>query len=181
MATIASDAMPLSCKEALRKLKLINPRNDGPDSDPWAGYVEERNLILRLIRDRAMDNVIILSGDVHVSLAAEISCPSAGEPQGPVAVELVTPSITSQNLDDKMGWAPRTESPAIEQALVESLPSLRWCELDSHGYVIVDVRRERVLAEWWFVDAVHTPAAGETCAAAWKVESGRSNLTEVSR
>ena len=67
----------------------------------------------------------------------------------------------------------------IEQALLESLPLLRWCELDSHGYVIVDVTRERVLAEWWFVGAIHAPVTDESCGAAWKVECGRPKLIEV--
>ena len=59
----------------------------------------------------------------------------------PVAVEFVNTSLTSQNLDDKMGWAPRTESLAIEAALLAGMPHLRYVDLDSHGYSIVDLDR----------------------------------------
>ena len=62
----------------------------------------------------------------------------------PVAVEFVNTSLTSQNLDDKMGWAPRTDSVAIEAALLEGMPHLRYLDLDSHGYSIVDLDRDRL-------------------------------------
>ena len=72
----------------------------------------------------------------------------------PVAVEFVNTSLTSQNLDDKMGWAPRTESLAIEAALLAGMPHLRYVDLDSHGYSIVDLDRERLRFEWWTVDGL---------------------------
>jgi alkaline phosphatase D len=181
MATLANDALPAACHQALRTLKVVNPRDGGPDSDPWSGYPHERNEILRHVRDRAPDNVVVLSGDVHFSLAAELQCSDEDGAGAPIAVEFVTPSVTSQNLDDKMGWPPRTESPPIEQALVDWVPGLQWCELDSHGYLLVEVTREQVRAEWWFVDAIATPSTDESCGAAWQVESGRPRLSAVPR
>ena len=62
---------------------------------------------------------------------------------------------------------------------MESLPHMPWCDLDSHGYVVVDVRPERVLAQWWLVDAIHTASAGELLGAAWKLETGERRLTAV--
>jgi alkaline phosphatase D len=181
MAAISSDSLPLPTKKALRTLKLIDPQNDGPDSDPWAGYTQERDSLLRHLRDSGIGNVVVLSGDVHVALASELLCERSSDIEAPVAVEFVTASITSQNLDDKMGWAPRTESRPIEQSLKHTLPHLRWCDLDSHGYVVVDVKRERVLAEWWFVGAIHEHSPEESCGAAWKVESDQPRLIEVPR
>lgn len=178
MATVRSDTLSVACREALRTLKLVNPQDDGPDLDPWSGYLHERESIMEFIRAQRLSNVVVLSGDVHVSLAAELTC-EATTGDANVAVEIVTPSVTSQNLDDKMGWAPRTHSVPIEQSLLRARPSLRWCELDSHGYVIVDVTRERLLAQWWFVDAIDLPSAAERCAASWLVASGRSQLCFV--
>ena len=181
ISEICTNSLPPSCKHALQKLKLISLQNDGPDTDPWAGYPYERDLVLRHIQDSRISNVVVLSGDVHVSIASELLGGRSERDNSPVAVEFVTPSITSQNLDDKMGWVPRTDSLSIEHALKESLPCLRWCELDSHGYVIVDVSRDRLLAEWWFVDAINRVSVNETCGAAWQVETGRPRLTAVDR
>ncbi|MFK0735288.1 MAG: hypothetical protein HEQ35_10200 [Gloeotrichia echinulata IR180] len=48
----------------------------------------------------------------------------------PIAVEFVTCSLTSQNLDDKMGWATRTKSIPIEQEVMKAFPHIRWCDFD---------------------------------------------------
>ena len=76
-------------------------------------------------------------GDVHVSLAIELHRDPFEPDDAPLAVEFVTPSITSQNLDDKMGWPRHSDqSRAAEQACLDGLPHWKWVDLDSHGYVI---------------------------------------------
>jgi alkaline phosphatase D len=75
-----------------------------------------------------------------------------------------------------MGWAPRTEAIAVERSLVESMAHLQWCELDSHGYLVVDVDRERIRVEWWFVDTVLERTSGERLGGAWEVRHGRPRL-----
>ncbi len=69
-------------------------------------------------------------------------------------------------------WAGHGAAPnsrAIEQRAVEFLPHWRWVDLDSHGYVVVDVTPERVTAEWWHVDTVLEPSVTEERAAVFSV------------
>jgi alkaline phosphatase D len=172
--TWAND-LPDSVVRAMAKLKLIDGDGTGPDYDQWDGYPAERDWLLNLMRQHPMGNTVVLSGDVHVSLAIELQDASGA----PVAVEFVNPSLTSQNLDDKMGWTPRTASLAIEDTVSEALPHLKWCDLDSHGYAIIDVTRERVQAEWWAVETVLRRSPAQYRVAAWQVESGSPQLTEV--
>jgi hypothetical protein len=47
-------------------------------------------------------DVVVLSGDVPIGLAIDL--PRDRHDDRAVAVELVTTSLTSQNVDDKMGW-----------------------------------------------------------------------------
>jgi alkaline phosphatase D len=61
------------------------------------------------------------------------------------------------------------------------LPHWKWCEFDSNGYVVIDVDRERVQAEWWFVDTVLAPSTHEDLGARWLVEHGSQQAIEVSR
>ena len=177
LGQVWSDRLPTSVRPALAEVKLIRSDGEGADFDQWEGYPVERDLLLRHLSDRGIDGVVVLSGDVHVSLALEVRRNPFDPTSPPVAVEFVTTSLTSQNVDDKMGWPPRTESIPIEQAMVAALPHLRWCELDSHGYVVVDVTRERVTGEWWHVDTVLRPSTAERCAARWMVERGAAVLT----
>ena len=171
--------LPAAVKPALLKLKLIDADGAGPDYDQWDGYPVERQWLLRLLGERASGNVAVLSGDVHVGLAIELKLDPFDAGSDPVAVEMVNSSITSQNLDDKMGWAPRTQSAPFQQAIREALPHIRWCDLDSHGYSIVDVTPERLAVEWWAVDTVLRRSTSEMRVAAWQAAAGNPRLTPL--
>jgi alkaline phosphatase D len=157
-------------RTALEKLKLIDEDGDGPDHDQWDGYPAERARLTGHLRDRAIDDVVFLSADIHVSVAAVVEDAPSGQP---VAVELTAPSLTSQNLDEKLGVAPR--DPRImrsEAAYVAAHDHVQWCELASHGYVVIDVDRERLRGEWWHLDTVLEPSRGARLAAAIETPRG---------
>ncbi len=168
-----NDSLPAAVREALVKVKLIDTDGTGPDYDQWDGYPHERRELLDVISKLPESNVAVLSGDVHVGLAAELA-ETPSEP--PVAVEFVNTSLTSQNLDDKMGWSLRKESLEIERALVSGMPHLRYIDLDSHGYSIVELDREELRFEWWTVDGVETRSPGQALAAAVSVRHGEPRL-----
>jgi alkaline phosphatase D len=173
MSRTWNDALPESVRKALVKVKLIDLDGTGPDWDQWDGYPWERREVLEAIGDLGVANTVVLSGDVHVGLAAEL----AEEPgMPPVAVEFVNTSLTSQNLDDKMGWGLRKESLEVEKALLAGMPHLRYVDLDSHGYSIVDLDRERLRFEWWNVEGVEMRAAGHALAASLLVRHGEPRL-----
>jgi alkaline phosphatase D len=146
MARTWNDALPEHVRKALVKVKLIDSDATGPDWDQWDGYPQERREIVRFIGELETPNVVVLSGDVHVGFAAEL----AEDPDmPPVAAEFVNTSLTSQNLDDKMGWGMRADSVAIEQAILDGMPYVHYLDLDSHGYGLVDLDRDRLRFEWW--------------------------------
>ncbi|HEX2625829.1 MAG TPA: alkaline phosphatase D family protein [Candidatus Limnocylindrales bacterium] len=146
MARTWNDELPEHVRKALVKVKLIDSDGTGPDWDQWDGYPEERRELIRFIGELDPQNVVVLSGDVHVGLATELA---EDHTMPPVAAEFVNTSLTSQNLDDKMGWAIRSESLAIERAILEGMPHMHYVDLDSHGYGLVDLDRERLRFEWW--------------------------------
>ena len=174
MARTWDEELPEEVRPHLVKVKLLEPDGGGPDFDQWDGYPEERQAVLGFLRDQKIKDVVVLSGDVHVSLALEMD--EQGDEGEPLAVEVVTPSLTSQNLDDKMGWGLRTTSVEIERQIVDALPHWKWCDFDSHGYTVVDLTPERLRAEWWFVDSVLERHDREVNGAAWMVERGRPRL-----
>lgn len=156
---------------AMLKLKLIDEDGQGPDEDQWDGYPAERDLLLE--RFGTLDDVVVLSADIHVSVASRLARSGS-----PVAVEITAPSLTSQNLDEKLKVESRSERIlAAEQAFVEAVDDVDWCEFSGHGYVVCDVDRDRVRAEWWIVDGVLEPTPGESMAAAYEVRRGAAELT----
>ncbi len=121
--------------------------------DLWDNYEEEQVALMDALA--ADPHGIALSGDVHFS-AEHTQDRTDGR-----FVEWTVTSITSPNLDDKMGWPRGVESRTYEEALLRSLPNMRWCDLDSHGFLIVEAAADRALCEWWFAHQVRelTPEA----------------------
>jgi alkaline phosphatase D len=177
MSQTWNPVVPDDVRNGLRKVKLIADDMQGPDFDQWDGYPAERDALFAHWIEHDMDNVVVLSGDVHVSLAVDLHRKPFDATDRPLGVEFVTPSLTSQNLDDKMGW-PRggQDSRTIEQHAIEMLPHWQWVDLDSHGYVVVDVTHERVTAEWWHLDTVLDRSPYEERAAVFSVAHGARRL-----
>ena len=173
MSRTWNDSLPEFVRTALVKVKLIDLDGTGPDYDQWDGYPWERRELLDAISKLDVANVVVLSGDVHVGLAAEL----AEEPsEPPVAVEFVNTSLTSQNLDDKMGWKLRVESLEVEEALLAGMGHIRYVDLDSHGYSIVDLDADRLRFEWWTVEGVDARTPGHALAATVSVRHGVPRL-----
>ena len=140
---------------ALRKLKLVEPKEGTPFHDLWDSFPGERHALVGMLRSTPA-TPIVLSGDVHVGLETELR--EEGEL---IAHEWTTPSITSQNLDDKMGWPARERSRHYEERVQAALPHIRWCDFDSHGYMIVSIDRTRATCEWWAIDTVLSRSSSE--------------------
>ena len=171
--------LPDSARLPLLKTKLIAADGLGPDYDQWDGYPAERYLLMRKIRDHKLGNTVVLSGDIHIGLAQELKMDPFDPAQKAIAIECVNTSITSPNFDDEMKWEPRAKSLQYEQELLSFFPEMKYINLDSHGYNVVDITAERVQVEWWYVDTVKQRTDQEWCGAAFRIESGRPALIPV--
>ena len=145
------------------------------NTDAWEGYPANRDRLYGLIQSNALDNVVILTGDIHMSWAFDVVPedpetydPSSGE--GSIAVELVAPAVTSPSLDEASGET-------LAEAALE-VPHVRLAQLWKRGYLLLDVDHQRLQAEWYLFDRVNGPA-DEAFFAARKVEQGETFLREV--
>ncbi|HEU5075076.1 MAG TPA: alkaline phosphatase D family protein, partial [Polyangiaceae bacterium] len=145
------------------------------NSDAWEGYPASRERLLDLFESRSLGNVVVLTGDIHMSWAfdvvprdAEAYDPRTGE--GSIAVEFVAPSVTSPSLD-------REPAETLAEAALE-VPHVRLAQLWKRGYLLVDVDHERLQGEWYLFERVDGPA-DEEFFAAMKVESGETFLREA--
>jgi alkaline phosphatase D len=155
---------------------IVTPGEDGAPNRPfvtdsWDGYEAARQRLYAHIVDQGLSDIVILTGDIHTSWANELTPnpvdpavydPSNGD--GSVAVEFVTPGITSPGLP-------------IGQATIDLLLGInqhvKWVELEHRGYMTLDVRPERVHCDWWHLAADDAASPNPTMpahAAAWMVE-----------
>lgn len=154
------------------------------NSDQWDGYAPARNRVYEVLKGGngapAVDNVVVLTGDIHSSWAADIT-PDPNNPnvaaggydpvtgEGSLAVEFVGTSVTSPGIDsDTTG--------AIANSLKPANPHFKYINLARRGYMLLDVSRERAVSEWWYVDSVASPSNIETFAVAFEVQAGTNRV-----
>ncbi|GAA4472669.1 alkaline phosphatase D family protein [Rhodococcus olei] len=147
------------------------------NADQWDGYTADRRRLFDALAANAVTDTVFLTGDIHSSWAAELPLDAAAVPVSPtVGTEFVVPSVTSPNIDDSLGVPPRTASPAAESALLATNRHLRYVELDSHGFGILDVDPERTQMDWCFVSDPVDPRAGVRVGASMATRSGTQRL-----
>lgn len=178
LATTWKEDYPEEVKLPLLKTKLIAGDGKSADYDQWDGYPAERKKLFELFR-RYRGNIVVLSGDIHVGMAFELKENPFDESEEVSAVEFINTSLTSQNFDDKMKWLPRSDSLKYEQALMRAFPHIKWCDLDSHGFNIVDVTGDRIQVEYWQVDTVLKRTRDVTLCSIWEVRHGAPKLERV--
>jgi alkaline phosphatase D len=144
------------------------------NADQWDGYRAERSRVLQLIESGGIDNVVVLTGDIHTSWGMDIVTESA-DPifynpltgAGSVAVEFVATSVTSPGL---------AQLAVVQDVLRVLNPHIKYVDLARKGYLLLDITPERVQGEWWYVDTVEAPSDTEAFGAACYSVDGGNHL-----
>jgi alkaline phosphatase D len=143
-------------------------------TDQWDGYAQSRARVLSLLRDEGIGNVVILTGDAHSSWALDITEDpfdperyDAATGQGSLAVEFVAPGVTS----------PGTNS--ATSAILATHPHLKFADFSRRGYVLLDIDRERVQAEWYFMATLSERRADEELAVSFETLQGENCVRAV--
>ena len=155
--------------------------------DSWDGYPAEREKLLGFIKEDSISNIVVVTGDIHCTWASDLPAkrgdtsykPQTG--QGSVAVEFVTPSISSANINELQNLPPNSiQSKTIAGQLKFINPHIKEIELDNHGYMILDIKQDKAQADWYFVDSTSTKNNGETFYKGYYTQSGKSALNQAS-
>ncbi len=135
--------------------------------DTWYGYPAKREEVINHISDNDIDNVLIMTGDAHISLAFDISAsprdsllydPENG--MGSIAVECVTPSISSDNYDEAIG---SVLANILASVFPTYNPHNKLIEGIQHGYFILDLTAEKAQMDFYYLDnGMATPNSPES-------------------
>ena len=123
--------------------------------------------------DEGIENVVVLTGDIHSSWASEVPIDiESYDPEtsaGSTVVEFVTPAVSSPGA-------------SFLESLVGSNPNIKLLEGSSNGYMIIDVTSDRVQADWYWCSQEQSSVPGETLeyGVSYAVASGTATMSEVS-
>jgi alkaline phosphatase D len=133
--------------------------------DGWDGYPHNRQRIVDGIVARGVENVIVLTGDVHRHYAADIKANFADPNSKVIGSELVCTSISSNgDGNDDTQEALKAESPHVKYSR------------NRRGYIRTTLTRHELKAEFLTVPFVTVPGAPIAVDASFTVESGVPGL-----
>lgn len=135
----------------LENLTPFNGQLLALNMDQWDGYVADREVILRTLAEESIANTVFFTGDIHTSWANEINADPGNLLEaatvGPLAAEFVTPSVTSPGFPEEI-------AAIAGEAVKVANPHMKYVELKSPGFILVDVTRERTQAEFLYVRSI---------------------------
>ena len=146
------------------------------NEDAWDGYPDARARLFSVLRTESIEDVVVLTGDIHSSWAMDLTedptDESAYDPatgQGSLAVEIVTPAVTSPGF---LGLLER-----VAQTIAGNNRHIHWADGAARGYVVLDLKPDRAHADWFHVGDVEArEETGEVHAAAYATETGAKHL-----
>ncbi|MFB6373788.1 MAG: alkaline phosphatase, partial [Bradymonadaceae bacterium] len=148
----------------------INFNNLFINPDAWDGYQTERQEIIDLLAGDSVANPLVLTGDIHMGVLLDVPRDDDNPGDDPVAHEIVTTSMTSENTTD--GWADRLAD------LVPHLGQIRHFNPSDRGYTLQEFRPDEVLVRYRTVSTVHERPASLATDASFRIERGSGDVTE---
>ncbi|MCS6958270.1 MAG: alkaline phosphatase D family protein [Aquificaceae bacterium] len=115
--------------------------------DAWDGYSGEREKILDFLRSKGRKNLIMLTGDRHASMVAEI--PNSYErPTEVLGAEFITPALSSINAIEggwwKKNWPQYKSLENFQRAEMSQNPWIKHINsVDCWGYSVLNLSKER--------------------------------------
>lgn len=138
------------------------------NGDQWDGYPAERDRVYNHILTNNISNMVVITGDIHSSWANDLPTATynGSTGGGSAGVEFVTPSVTSPGISIPLGAA----------AIQAANSHIKYCDLSSHGYVIMDINKNRTQADWFNMATVDNQSGSFSYATSFYVNDLQRHL-----
>ncbi|MFJ4845970.1 MULTISPECIES: alkaline phosphatase D family protein [unclassified Streptomyces] len=177
ISPVAFGALPDYLLAPLAKLLGLPGEGLAINPDQWDGYTDDRRELLAHLRDNGIRNTVFLTGDIHMAWANDVPVKAATYPlSATAATEFVVTSVTSDNLDDILKVAPGTVSPIAEAAVKVANRHVKWVDMDSHGYGVLDITSERAQMDYYVLSDRTSANATSTWERSYRTLSGTQKV-----
>ncbi len=130
-------------------------------ADMWSGYPVARQRLLDALQRERAKNPVLLAGDIHAFLVAEVTAVPERPETPVVASEFITTSISS----NAIGQA------ALDKWLANG-PRMKKIDGSRRGYLALTVSAERLRADLVTVDDASRADSPSRIGSSWVVEAG---------
>ncbi|WP_326765072.1 alkaline phosphatase D family protein [Streptomyces sp. NBC_01591] len=182
ISPVAFGSVPAHLLEPLAELLGLPKEGLAVNVDQWDGYTDDRKELISHLRDRSITNTVFLTGDIHMAWANDVPVKAATYPlSGSAATEFVVTSVTSDNIDDILHVAPQTVSVVAAAAVKAANRHVKWVDMDSHGYGVLDVTAERSQMDYYAVSDRTKRDATSAWTRSYRTLSGTQKVERVDR
>ncbi|MEU7134022.1 alkaline phosphatase D family protein [Streptomyces sp. NPDC046261] len=138
--------------------------------DAWDGYPASRSRVLAGAREAGVENLVVLTGDVHVHYAMDIKADFDDPASRTLGVEVVGTSVSS-------GFDGQAR-PEDWNLLLAANPHMKYYD-GRRGYAVVTLDDTRLQADFRTLNAVVTPGAPVATAARFVSEAGKPGFSRA--
>ncbi|MGE7389281.1 alkaline phosphatase D family protein [Streptomyces sp. NPDC004126] len=182
ISPVAFASLPAHLLKPLAHLLGLPEGGIAINTDQWDGYTDDRKELLGHLKDRNIKNTVFLTGDIHMAWANDVPVNMATYPgSGTAATEFVVTSVTSDNIDDMLHVAPHTLSVVAEGAIKAANWHVKWLDMDSHGYGVLDVTAERSQMDYYVVSDKRRQDASSSWARSYRTLNGSQKVERADR
>ncbi|MET7524175.1 alkaline phosphatase D family protein [Streptomyces sp. NPDC005248] len=182
ISPVAFGSVPAHLLEPLAGLLGLPKEGLAVNVDQWDGYTDDRKELITHLRDRSITNTVFLTGDIHMAWANDVPVKAATYPlSASAATEFVVTSVTSDNLDDILHVAPQTVSVLAAAAVKAANRHVKWVDMDSHGYGVLDVTAERSQMDYYVVSDKTKQDATSAWTRSYRTLSGTQKVERADR
>lgn len=143
-------------------------------NDMWDGYEGDRNRIINHVMNNSIDNVVVLTGDIHSSWANDVPQEgvnyNASTGAGSAFVEFICSSITSGSGGFNLN----------AQTVQLLAPHVKYLNLTNRGYLVLDIDSNRAQSDWTYVSNIDNAVFTESTPVSWYVNQGERHVREAS-
>ncbi|MFI2782232.1 alkaline phosphatase D family protein [Streptomyces sp. ALB3] len=180
ISPVAFGALPAHLLAPLAELLGLPAEGLAVNVDQWDGYTDDRKELISHLRDQGVTDTVFLTGDIHMAWANDVPVKAATYPlSASAATEFVVTSVTSDNLDDILRVAPQTVSLVASAAVRAANRHVKWVDLDSHGYGVLDVTAERSQMDYYAVSDKTAKDATSSWVRSYRTLSGTQRIERV--
>ncbi|MFD3442511.1 alkaline phosphatase D family protein [Streptomyces sp. NPDC058685] len=182
ISPVAFGALPAHLLEPIAELLGLPKGGLAVNVDQWDGYTDDRRELLAHLTQRGIKNTVFLTGDIHMAWANDVPVKAATYPLSQsAATEFVVTSVTSDNLDDILHVAPGTVSVVAQAAVRAANRHVKWLDMDSHGYGVLDVTAERSQMDYYVLSDKKKREATATWARSYRTLNGTQKVERVNQ
>ncbi|MEU6081960.1 alkaline phosphatase D family protein [Streptomyces sp. NPDC047108] len=180
ISPFAFGSLPAHLLEPILELLGLAKEGLAFNNDQWDGYTDDRRELIAHLRDRGITNTVFLTGDIHMAWANDVPVKAATYPlSASAATEFVVTSVTSDNLDDILHVPAQTVSLAAAGIIKAANRHVKWVDLDSHGYGVLDVAAERTQMDYYTVSDKSDRNATAKWTRSYRTKSGTQKVERV--